>query len=203
MPASRPAPSGTVAGVVLAAGAGSRFGMPKVLADHGNWLRVAVTALFDGGCDEVIVVLGAAVVEVPAPARSVIASNWSDGMSASVRAGLDAIVDLDAETAAAVLHVIDTPDVGAGVIHRVLKVWHTDPGGLARAYYGGRPGHPVVIGRAHWPQLRATLHGDAGARTFLQGRDDVVAVECGDLAGGVDIDEPSSGSAAFGAESGS
>lgn len=55
-----------VAGVVLAAGAGSRFGMPKVLAEEGVWLRRAVTALADGGCDEVIVVLGAAVVDVPA-----------------------------------------------------------------------------------------------------------------------------------------
>ena len=58
------------AGVLLAAGAGTRFGMPKVLAERGAWLRAAVAALSGGGCDEVVVVLGAAVVDVPAPART-------------------------------------------------------------------------------------------------------------------------------------
>ncbi len=177
-------------GVLLAAGAGSRFGMPKVLAEQGSWLRIAVSALADGGCDVVVVVLGAAIVDVPAPARSVIAADWSDGMSASVRAGLDAIGDLDAD--AAVLHVVDTPDVGAEVVRRVLNAWRAEPAGLARAYFGGRPGHPVVISRAHWPDLRATLQGDAGARSFLRGREDVAVVECGDLAGGADIDESGS-----------
>jgi hypothetical protein len=49
------------AGVVLAAGAGTRYGMPKVLAGNGGWLASAVAALSDGGCGDVVVVLGAAV----------------------------------------------------------------------------------------------------------------------------------------------
>lgn len=169
-----------VAGIVLAAGAGSRYGMPKVLVD--DWLQRAVTALADGGCDDVLVVLGAAVVEVPARARAVLAADWADGMSASVRAGLAAAGGADT----AVLHIVDTPDVGADVVARVLA--HAD-GGLARAMYGGRPGHPVTVAAAHWPALVATLHGDEGAREFLAGRDDLVAVECGDLATGRDVDE--------------
>ena len=51
-----------VAGELLAAGAGTRFGMPKVLAEQGQWLRHAVHALSAGGCDDIVVVLGAAVV---------------------------------------------------------------------------------------------------------------------------------------------
>ena len=54
-----------VGGVVLAAGAGTRYGMPKVLAGGGQWLRSAVSALHGGGCDDIVVVLGAAVVDVP------------------------------------------------------------------------------------------------------------------------------------------
>src|SRR6478736_3052699 len=60
--------STTTAGVLLAAGAGTRYGMPKVLADDGRWLSACVPALAEGGCDDVVVVLGAAVVDVPAPA---------------------------------------------------------------------------------------------------------------------------------------
>lgn len=173
-----------VAGVLLAAGAGSRFGMPKVLAEDGLWLQLAVTALTEGGCDDVVVVLGAAVVEVPAPARAVVAADWADGMSASLRAGLGAV----SETMSVALHLVDTPDIGADVVRRVLAA--AGDTGLARAVFRGRPGHPVVIGAAHRPALRASLTGDQGARGFLSGRDDVIAVECGDLATGADIDEP-------------
>jgi CTP:molybdopterin cytidylyltransferase MocA len=176
-------------GVLLAAGAGTRFGIPKVLAAEGEWLRTAVRALAGGGCSEVLVVLGAAVVDVPAPARVVLASDWATGMSASVRAGLAAAEPGAAQYA--VLHLVDTPDVGAEVVRRVLAAAVGAPSGLARARYGDRPGHPVVIARRHWPALLASLHGDEGGRAYLAGRHgDVVAVECADLATGTDIDTP-------------
>jgi len=176
--------SPTAAGVLLAAGAGTRFGMPKVLAAQGEWLASAVTALHRGGCDDVVVVLGAAIVDVPAPARSVIAADWSDGLSASLRAGLSAV---DADFA--VLHTVDTPDVGADVVVRVLGAARSSSSGLARAVYGGAPGHPVVVARRHWAKLLRGLQGDEGARSFLSARSDVVEVGCADLASGRDIDQ--------------
>lgn len=174
---------GAVAGVVLAAGAGTRYGMPKVLAADGQWLRAAVSALADGGCDDVVVVLGAAIVDVPGPARPIVAQDWESGASASLRAGLASV----ANASEVVIHLVDTPDVTAAVVRRVLAA----DSDLARATYGGRPGHPVRIGRRHWPELAATLRGDEGARAFLAGRDDLVPVECGDLASGIDVDERS------------
>jgi nicotine blue oxidoreductase len=173
-------------GVLLAAGAGTRFGMPKVLAHEGEWLRSAVDALAGGGCAEVVVVLGAAVVDVPAPARAVVAPQWREGLSASVRAGIAAAGAADA----AVLHTVDTPDVGSDVVRRVLDAARTADGGVARAVYRGRPGHPVVVARRHWPALLSSLTGDDGARWFLRQRPDVLEVECGDLASGADVDGP-------------
>jgi CTP:molybdopterin cytidylyltransferase MocA len=173
----------TCAGVLLAAGAGTRYGGPKVLAQQGAWLRRGVAALRGGGCDDVVVVLGAAVVDVPSPARAVVADDWSEGLSASLRAGLSAI---DADYA--VLHTVDTPDVGAGVVRRVLDSAISSSSGLARARYGDRPGHPVVVPRPLWAELLETLSGDEGARPFLAARSDVVAVDCADLASGQDID---------------
>lgn len=171
-------------GIVLAAGAGTRFGMPKVLAADGEWLRASIEALRGGGCREVLVVLGAAVVDVPAPAQAVVAEDWADGLSASVRAGLLAAHE-SAEFVA--LTTVDTPDVGAAAVRRVLAA--AGESGLARARYDGRPGHPVVLARRHWPALLAALTGDDGAGPFLRGRPDVVAVECGDLSTGRDIDQ--------------
>jgi CTP:molybdopterin cytidylyltransferase MocA len=173
----------TAAGVLLAAGAGTRYGMPKVLAEQGEWLRSGVLALSGGGCDDVVVVLGAAVIDVAPPARTVIAADWADGLSASLRAGLSAV---DAQYA--VLHTVDTPDVGPEVVRRVLDAARSSPSGLARASYGIRPGHPVVVARRHWQGLLETLRGDEGARPFLSARTDVVEVDCADLASGQDID---------------
>lgn len=177
--------SSTAAGVMLAAGAGTRFGMPKVLAAQGEWLASAVAALHGGGCDDIVVVLGAAMVDVPAPARTVVATDWSDGLSASLRAGLSAV---DADYA--VLHTVDTPDVSADVVSRVLAAACSSTPGLARAFYGDAPGHPVVIARRHWAELLRGLRGDEGARTFLAHRSDVARVNCADLATGKDVDTP-------------
>ena len=169
--------------MLLAAGLGTRYGMPKVLAEGGTWLRAGVAALHDGGCDDVVVVLGAAVVEVPAPARGVVAGQWADGLSASVRAGLAAVSE---GARFAVVTTVDTPDVSAAVVRRVLSA--AQGTGLARAVYGKRPGHPVVLAREYWPALLESLHGDVGAGPFLRTRDDVVLVDCADLASGRDVD---------------
>jgi nicotine blue oxidoreductase len=175
-----------IAGVLLAAGAGVRYGTPKVIAAQGQWLRSAVKALSGGGCDDVVVVLGAAVVDVPAPARPVIAEDWQRGMGASLRAGLAAVPDADY----AVVLTVDTPDIGADVVGRLVDAGRSSQSGIARATYAGRPGHPVVVARRHWPALLETLQGDEGARRFLASRPDVVVVDCADLATGLDIDTP-------------
>lgn len=137
------------------------------------------------------VVLGAAAEEAatlvpPGSVSVVVCDDWAEGMSASLRAGLAA---LDAtEARAAVVTLVDLPDVGPEVVRRVIDLG-TDPGVLARATYDGRPGHPVLLGRDHWAAVAETATGDAGARDYLA-RHPVFEVECGDLATGVDVDTP-------------
>jgi molybdenum cofactor cytidylyltransferase len=176
-----------VVGVLLAAGAGRRYGKPKVLVEE--WLAAAVAALRDGGCDPVVVVLGAAVTPVPAGAIAVTAPQWHAGLSESVRAGLGHAAHLHADYA--VLHVIDTPDVHAAVVARVVKRALASRSGLARAVFDGRPGHPVVIARRHWPGVLGELSGDNGAGAYLRGAAGVDNVESADLATGRDHDERS------------
>lgn len=183
----------SVAGLLLAAGAGRRFGGPKALAGDGLWLRRAVAALVEGGCYPVRVVLGARAEDaarlLPDPELAVIAQDWQRGMSASLRAGLRAFGGLRPEPDAVLVHLVDLPDVTAEVVAR-LVAGATGPSVLARAVYQGKPGHPVLIGRAHWRDVAAAVSGDAGARVWLDGRGDVVRVECSDLAGGADVDHP-------------
>ncbi|MGZ8177839.1 nucleotidyltransferase family protein [Williamsia sp. SKLECPSW1] len=178
--------SGSVVGVVLGAGAGTRWGAPKVTAH--DWLSRAVTALAAGGCDRVVVTLGAADVTVPEPAVAVRVSDWRSGVSASVRAGIAAARAVP-DLAGVVVTLVDLPDVDAAVVARVLSVAQRSPSALVRAVYDGRPGHPVHLGADHLDALVPTLTGDRGAGPFLAARADVVTVECGDLATGRDVDE--------------
>ncbi|MGQ4596989.1 NTP transferase domain-containing protein [Nocardia sp. R6R-6] len=186
-------PADSCAGVVLAAGAGTRYGRPKVLAEGGAWLRAAVAALRGGGCDPVIVVLGATgptpqIIDLPAGVHHVWAADWATGVSAALRAGLIAAAGTPARYVA--IMPVDTPDVGADVVARVLAAALATPSGLARAVFHDAPGHPVVIAHKHWNAVCADAVGDSGARAYLTGRTDMVCVPCDDLATGMDRDLP-------------
>jgi len=113
------------------------------------------------------------------------AAVWSDGISASLRVGISAI---PAGASAAVVTLVDLPDVGETVVRRVLERG-AGPATLTRATYHGRPGHPVVLGRAHWPGILAAANGDVGARAYFDQHAPEL-VECADLASGRDVDRP-------------
>ena len=157
------------------------MGMPKALVD--DWLARSVDALRSGGCSSVTVVLGARASEarelVPPGVAVIVADDWKSGMGASLRAGLASLSGPEA----ALVHLVDLPDVSAAVVARVLATGAR----LARASYSGVPGHPVLIGREHWAGVIETAAGDQGARAYLSVHD-VELVECGDLATGADVD---------------
>lgn len=180
----------SVLGAVLAAGTGTRYGLPKISAHEGEWLRIAVAALVAGGCDEVAVAMGARVVDVPSGTAPLVVADWSAGLSATVREVLEWATDhaSTADVAGVVLHVVDTPDVDDRVICRIVEAAGRRRDRLVRATFHGRPGHPVYIGADHFERVAAHLHGDAGAGTYLRTRSDVVTIDCEDLATGVDHD---------------
>jgi len=147
-------------GILLAAGAGRRYGKPKVLVN--GWLDTAVAALRDGGCADVVLVLGAAEVAPPRGVTAITARYWHEGLSASVRAGLMQADGMHADYA--VLHVIDTPDVGAAVVSRVLGRALSSESGLARAYFGGTArtsgGYSAAaLARGAGPDIRGSRRG--------------------------------------------
>ncbi len=78
--------------------------------------------------------------------------------------------------------MVDLPDVTAPVVRRLLDLPDSEDV-LARATYDGTPGHPVLLGRAHWSGVIDTATGDRGARDYLAAHP-VTLVECGDLATG-------------------
>jgi CTP:molybdopterin cytidylyltransferase MocA len=185
-----------VAGVLLAAGEGSRFGRPKALVelDGQTLAERGVALLRAGGTDPVLIVTGAAEVELRPEhqARTVYNGEWRTGMGSSLRAALHALTELEAgqEIGAVVVALADQPLVGAEAVGRLIAAYRAGAG-VAVAAYGGKPRNPVLLAREHWPEVIATATGDQGARAFLRARPELVTlVECGDTGRPDDIDTP-------------
>jgi CTP:molybdopterin cytidylyltransferase MocA len=175
-----------IGGLVLAAGAGVRFGdEPKQLADlHGRplleWAVAAQSAVPAVG--RIVVVLGAHAEQIMAgadllDAEPVVCREWESGQAASLRCGLKAL----REANKVIVTLGDAPLITPQVVAMFV-----DQPPRSRAVYGGRPGHPVVLGRA---QIAAAdqLSGDRGASFLLKGGREI---EAGHLCSGRDVDTP-------------
>jgi CTP:molybdopterin cytidylyltransferase MocA len=187
----------TVAGVLLAAGEGSRFGQPKALVElNGQTLAErGVGLLRAGGADPILVVTGAVPLELD---RTLTVDNpqWRTGMGSSLRAALQALSEagrgpeMGTDIGAVVVALADQPLVGAEAVARLIAAYRGGAS-VAVAAYDGQPRNPVLLAREHWPEVIATATGDQGARTFLRTRPELVTlVECADTGRPDDIDTP-------------
>jgi nicotine blue oxidoreductase len=177
-----------VAGVLLAAGEGSRLGVPKALVEIAGVRLVdrGIALLRDGGASPVVAVTGAAVVELLG-VITVHNPDWRSGMGSSLAAGLGSV---PADCAAAVLALVDQPLVGPGSVGRLIAAYRAGAS-IAVAAYHGRPRNPVLLAREHWPAAIALAAGDVGARPFLRAHPDLVTqVECADIGSPDDVDTP-------------
>jgi molybdenum cofactor cytidylyltransferase len=180
-----------IAAIILAAGAGRRFGGVKQLAPvRGSaMLRWAVDAAWGvPALDPVVVVLGAHAAQIRAAvdfgdARVVEAPDWAEGQAASLRAGVAAAGGVDAAVVLLGDMPFVTPQVVAGAMDQWSPRWDA-----VRTTYGGRPGHPVVLGRRILDRV-PELRGDVGARELLRGSH-VRNWEAGHLCDPTDIDTP-------------
>lgn len=184
----------SVAGLLLAAGEGRRYGLPKALVNDGGQLLVerGLATMLEANCSPVVVVLGAAVEEIQMRAKLdgalvVVNEAWRTGMGSSLRVGLTALAG--SRALSTIVLLVDMPSVTAAAVRRVLDF--DAPSALVSASYGGRPGHPVLLGREHWAQVAELARGDVGARPYLQAHQDrLILVPCDDVADPRDIDLP-------------
>jgi CTP:molybdopterin cytidylyltransferase MocA len=183
-----------VAGLILAAGAGSRLGQPKALLRLGDELLLdrAVRTLGQAGCAPVVVVLGASAQVAAAAISSASVEivpnpDWATGMGSSLRAGL---ASLTGRADAAVVSLVDQPGMTAATVERLVAAWRAD-GRAAVATYGGAPRNPVLLPAATWAQVAASAVGDQGARAWLRAHPGQVSeVACDDVGSADDIDTP-------------
>ena len=178
-----------IAGLVLAAGAATRFGGPKQLAelDGRPLLEHALRAMAAAPVDRVVVVLGSGADEIAAGvdlhgADPLVCPRWEKGQAASLACGLAALAEADA----VVVTLGDQPRMSTDAIRRVIE--RRNGAAAVRATYAGEPGHPVLLESALFDRLR-DVSGDLGARNVLMSVQ-VHDVPCDDLGGGEDVDTP-------------
>jgi CTP:molybdopterin cytidylyltransferase MocA len=191
-----------IAGILLAAGDGTRLGQPKATVElaGATLAERGVRLLRDGGADPVVVVTGAVPVEL-ADTLAVHNPDWLSGMGSSLVTGLRALSggaaadttggdSEQADAAAAVIALADQPLIGPEAVRRLIAAYH-DGATVAVAAYDGMPRNPVLIAAVHWPEVISMAAGDTGARPFLRAHPDLVTlIECGDVGRPDDIDTP-------------
>jgi molybdenum cofactor cytidylyltransferase len=175
---------GDLAFIVLAAGAGRRFGGPKQLAPLAG--RPLLQHVVDAAPDPLTVVLGAHVDQVRGAVDLdgvdvVICEGWREGQAASLRAGVEAVGRVDAAVVLLGDMPFVTPQVIAGAVDHLSGRWDA-----VRTLYSGAPGHPVVLGRRVLDAV-GDLRGDLGARDLLRAFR-VRGWEAGHLCDPTDID---------------
>jgi molybdenum cofactor cytidylyltransferase len=192
---------GPLEAIVLAAGAGSRFGGGKLLANWGGrpLIEGALATAFAAPVRTVHVVWGADPLVPEAAAafakrldqserlRLVRSERHAEGLSASLAAGVGA---LPKDAAGVFVFLGDMPRIPPELATPMAEALAS--GALAvAATFEGRRGHPVLFGRSLWPRLQV-LTGDRGAGELLRGLGDRLALAPSAKDGVLfDVDRPS------------
>src|SRR5581483_2073662 len=162
--------------IVLAAGRSSRMGRAKAtlpIGDRGETFLTRIVRTFqNAGVDDVVVVVGyeaAAIVRAfqasGLHARFVVNEQYDRGQLSSILTGL-AVVDRPG-TVAALVTLVDVPLVSVATVRTVLDTYRRTHAPVVRPTSGARHGHPLLIDRRLFAELRAA-DLDAGAKTIVR-----------------------------------
>ncbi len=150
-------------------------------------LQWAIDALAQADIDGLTVVLGAHAAEIIGQielrgAAVIVHEDWTDGLSASLRAGVSAV---QAPEAAVLIALADQPDISAEDYGRLIAAWRTAPETTAAASYANTRGAPCILPTGSRSAL-LELRGDQGARVLLRTLAAVTEVPMGSAARDID-----------------
>ncbi len=182
----------SLAGIILAAGASTRFGSPKQAARIGGetMLALAVRRALVQCAGGVIVVTGANHEEVAPlldelPVQIIRNRRWREGMGSSIRAGMEGVAR---HSAGVLLMLGDQPAVTVADLGRLIKSWQARPAAIAASRYAGSLGVPAIFPRQYWRQLH-DLQGEGGAKQVIRAAQAVSAVNMQSAALDIDTKE--------------
>jgi molybdenum cofactor cytidylyltransferase len=171
--------------LVLAAGRSSRMGRAKAslpLGGDDTFLTRIVRTFLAAGVDDVVVVVGHEADDIVTtfvasglPARFVVNRDYDRGQLSSLVAGLG-VVDRPG-VAAALVTLVDVPLVSPDTVRAVVECYHRTHAPVVRPTSGTRHGHPLLIDRSLFVELRGA-NPSTGAKPIVRAH----ASAAGDLA---------------------
>ncbi|MEH1939223.1 MAG: nucleotidyltransferase family protein [Nostoc sp.] len=160
--------------IILAAGAATRMGRPKQLLSYqGRSLILhAVEVALASFCQPIIVVLGAYIEEIkpelmPKPVQIVENSQWQEGMSSSIRVGINALLATNSKLDAAIVSLADQPLVYPQVFNQLIQCYQDTQKIIIASKYNETVGVPALFSNALFPELMQ-LEGAKGAKALIQ-----------------------------------
>lgn len=181
--------------LILAAGASTRLGRPKQLAlwRGKTLLRHAVDQALGSACRPIVVVLGAQGARIEPHLHGLavhVAHNgrWENGMSTSLRVGLDALCQQAPALPALVVTLCDQPFVTATVLDTLVETHQTSGAPLVASGYNDTSGVPCLFARTLFPEINALEGAEGARRLFTRHASDLITVPF--PGGAIDIDTP-------------
>lgn len=179
--------------LIQAAGSSSRLGRPKQLIRYQDQslIRCVSQLALSCGAEQVGIVLGSQFDVMAAeladlPVQTVRNDQWAEGMSTSMKAGLDHLPD---SADAVLMLLVDQPLVRREHLLGLIKLWQQNPQSLVACRYAGATGVPAIIPRPYFDEL-SSVTGDQGARVlFHRHADSVVTMLVEEASLDVDTEE--------------
>lgn len=194
------------AAILLAAGTSSRMGAGRhklLLPLAGRPLvQHSVEAILRSQARPLVIVLGHRAEEVRAalgdyaadPAvELVINSDYAQGMSTSLRCGLQTLLARAARLgqpppAAALIFLGDQPFIPPHLIDRLIAAWRSSGRRIVAPSYEGRRGNPVLFASALFPELEGVTGDEGGRRVIERHRAEIALVEVEEALASHDVD---------------
>lgn len=181
-----------IGGILLAAGGSTRFGSPKQLYkfEGKTLIHRAAEILCTFGCSPVVAVLGSEAIKSAEELSDIdisIAMNndWHSGMSSSITAGLESLLDIDPQLDAVLITLVDQPLVTHDDLSKLITAFEQQDAEIAASQYNDTVGVPAIFGRTLFERL-SKLTGDKGAKELIRATHNVVKVELANAAYDID-----------------
>jgi molybdenum cofactor cytidylyltransferase len=187
--------SSTVGLIILAAGASTRMGTPKQLLPYRqrSFIRHITEVAIASVCQPIAVVLGAHAERIKPeisqlPVQIVENQQWAEGMSTSIRVGLEALLAMNPNLEAVAIALCDQPFVSFPILDRIVEAYHLTGKPIIASEYSGTLGVPALFNRTLFSELM-TLKSTEGAKKLIKKHiHQVFSVPFAE--GAIDIDTP-------------
>ena len=196
--------SSTVGLIILAAGASTRMGTPKQLLTYRgrSFIRhITESAIcasqqrfaIASACQPIAVVLGAHAERIKPeishlPIQIVENQQWAEGMSTSIRVGLEALLAMNPNLDAVAIALCDQPFVSFPILDRIVEAYHLTGKPIIASEYSGTLGVPALFNHTLFSELMALKSTEGAKKLIKKHIHEVFSVPFPE--GSIDIDTP-------------